>query len=59
MLGNTPGGVAWIMLQSYLDEYEAENMSALHKVVCCKIIRMSSHIPYWLLSSYKVCRVID
>lgn len=53
-LGNSPSSVAWLMLKTYLEEYEEKNMSILHKIVCQKIIRMGGYIPYWLLASYKV-----
>lgn len=53
-IGNTPSSVAWLMLKTYIEEYEQENMTILHKIVCQKIIRMGGYVPQWLLTSYKV-----
>lgn len=47
--------VVWKLLQDYLGKYEEPNMSTLHYVVCQQIIRLNIYIPFWLISSYKVC----
>uniref|UniRef100_A0A1Y1M1R8 Uncharacterized protein n=1 Tax=Photinus pyralis TaxID=7054 RepID=A0A1Y1M1R8_PHOPY len=54
IVGSFPSTVAWNLLQMYLEEYEEENSSALHKVICHRIIQLNSFIPQWILSSYKI-----
>lgn len=59
ILGTSPSSVAWLMLKTYLEDYEEENMSILHKIVSQKIIAMGGYIPHWLLASYKVSITIS
>ncbi|KAK4875779.1 hypothetical protein RN001_012201 [Aquatica leii] len=54
IVANSPSTVAWNLLQTYLEEYEDENMTTLHKVVCRKIVQMQAFIPYWILATYKL-----
>lgn len=53
IVGNSPSTVAWNLLQTYMNQYDEECLSIIHKAVCSKIITMGSYIPYWLVASYK------
>lgn len=54
IIANSSVEVAWQLLQTLLFEYEEEHMTTLHRIVCEKMLKFGTFIPYWLSSSYKV-----
>jgi len=53
IVGSSPSVVAWNLLQTYMEQYEQEGLTTVHKVICQKIINMEGYIPHWIVASYK------
>ena len=49
---------AWLMLKSYLETYDPLHSYKLQKCVVTKLLSLGSHIPQWLVKTYKVCTYI-
>lgn len=56
---NTPSAIAWILLQTFLEQYEEDKFTHLHKVVCKRLLDMGFRLPVWILASYKVSEVCN
>ena len=41
-------------MESFLNKYEAEGSSCLHRAITYKLLQLGVFIPHWLLASYKV-----
>lgn len=45
--------MAWKLLETLLDDYEADNSTILRKCVANKILSLGEFLPHWLYLSYK------
>ena len=43
------------MLKSYLETYDPLHNHTLQKCVVKKLLSLGSHLPEWLVQSFKVC----
>ncbi|EEB10017.1 conserved hypothetical protein [Pediculus humanus corporis] len=50
----TAANLAWRLLESFLNKYEAEGSSCLHRAITYKLLQLGVFIPHWLLASYKL-----
>ena len=50
---------AWLMLKSYLEIHDPSQNYKLQKCVATKLLSLGSHIPQWLIKTYKVFRYIS
>ena len=46
---------AWLMLKLYLETHDPSHNHQLQKCVARKLLSLGSHLPQWIVKTYKVC----
>lgn len=50
---NSPGDMAWKLLQRLIHDYEQDGLTTLHKAVTNKLLALGEFLPHWLFLSYR------